>query len=124
MATIPPHPCPRPHCGRVTRARVCGPCRRKEDQARGTAAARGYDRTWATVSADWLRRHPWCGQRMDGQLHAEHSRCVQRGERRRATVTDHIVSLRDGGARLDPRNFQSLCRGCNVAKDARRGPRL
>jgi 5-methylcytosine-specific restriction endonuclease McrA len=68
------------------------------------------------VSRAWLRRFPWCGQRGDGRLHTEHSRCAQRGERRRAAVTDHIVALREGGERLDPANFQSLCRGCNAAK--------
>jgi 5-methylcytosine-specific restriction endonuclease McrA len=41
-----------------------------------------------------------------------------------ADVTDHIRSLRDGGARFDPMNHQSLCRSCNTAKDAARGPRL
>jgi 5-methylcytosine-specific restriction endonuclease McrA len=59
--------------------------------------------------------------RRDGTLSAVHSRCVQRGWRVRATVTDHIVSLRDGGARLDPANHQSLCRSCNAAKAG--GPR-
>ena len=78
---------------------------------------------WASYSQDWLQRHPWCGERADGQLHADHSRCVQRGLRTRATVTDHIVSLRNGGAHLSSRNSQSLCTSCNVAKDARRGPR-
>ena len=91
---------------------------------RPSATARGYDTAWADYSRQWLQRYPWCGQRLDGQLHAEHSRCVQRGQRTRATVTDHIVALRQGGARLDPSNHQSLCHGCNAAKDAARGPRV
>jgi 5-methylcytosine-specific restriction endonuclease McrA len=49
-------------------------------------------------------------------LSPEHSRCAQRGERVRAQFTDHIVPLRDGGARLDPCNHQSLCFRCNTAK--------
>jgi len=61
--------------------------------------------------------------RQDGAFHAVHSRCTQRGERVRATVTDHIVSLRDGGARMDPANHQSLCRSCNAAKATPGGPR-
>ncbi len=85
---------------------------------------RGYDTEWAAYSRAWLARFPLCGQRADGRLHPEHSRCVQVGARVRATVTDHILALRHGGARLDPRNHQSLCRGCNAAKDAARGPRL
>jgi 5-methylcytosine-specific restriction enzyme A len=101
----------------------CARCRRQRDAQRGTARDRGYDAGWATYSRAWLARFPWCGQRRDGQLYAEHSRCVRRGARTRAAVTDHIVRLRDGGARLDPANHQSLCRGCNVAKDAPRVPR-
>jgi 5-methylcytosine-specific restriction endonuclease McrA len=125
MPNAPAHPCPRPHCGRLTRNRgACARCAKRADLSRGTAEARGYDAEWALVSRRWLARFPWCGQRADGRLHVEHSRCAQRGERVRARVTDHIVRLRDGGARLDPRNFQSLCVGCNAAKDARRGPRL
>ena len=123
MPMAPLRPCSQ-RCGRLLAGPgPCARCRRRLDAQRGTAAVRGYDRAWATTSRAWLARFPWCGQRSDGGLHAEHSRCVQHGQRVRAQVTDHIVRLRDGGARLDPRNFQSLCRGCNVAKDAPRGPR-
>ena len=124
MPTAPPRPCPQ-RCGRLlTGPGSCPRCRRRLDAQRGTAGVRGYDRAWGEMSRAWLARFPWCGQRIDGRFHQEHSRCVQRGARVRAQVTDHILRLRDGGPRLDPRNFQSLCRGCNTAKDAARGPRL
>ena len=55
----------------------------------------------------------------DARLHAEDSRCVQRGLRTRATCTDHIRSLRDGGTHLDPANSQSLCTSCNLTKAKR-----
>jgi hypothetical protein len=54
--------------------------------------------------------------RQDGQLHVEHSRCAQQGLRVRATCTDHIRPIKDGGARLDPGNHQSLCAGDNARK--------
>jgi 5-methylcytosine-specific restriction endonuclease McrA len=54
--------------------------------------------------------------RQDGALHAEHSRCVQEGRRVRATCTDHIRAIRDGGAVFDPANHQSLCGACNRRK--------
>jgi 5-methylcytosine-specific restriction endonuclease McrA len=94
----------------------CSRCRRTDDEARGSAVARGYDRRWSDYARDWLVRFPWCGQRQDGALHADHSRCVQRGERQRAQLVDHIMPLRAGGAKLDPHNHQSLCRGCNRVK--------
>lgn len=32
---------------------------------------------------------------------------------------DHIIELKDGGAKLDPRNVQLLCGSCHTAKTAR-----
>ena len=116
MPSKPPHPCPR--CRTLTLGSgLCGPCLRKADRTRGSAIDRGYDQDWAVYSREWLRRFPYCGQRADGQFYPEHSRCVRLGMRTPAQVTDHIVRLRDGGPRLDAKNSQSLCRGCNAAKD-------
>jgi len=116
VGAAPLQPCPYPHCGQLTRGGPCPRHRRARDRARASARERGYDAAWEALARDWLARFPWCGQRLDGQLHAEHSRCVQRGERVRAAVADHIRSLRDGGARLDRANLQSLCTSCNVRK--------
>lgn len=117
MPNAPPRACV---CGRLLRhGSRCAVCTTARDQARGSAVARGYDQAWARFSAAWLREFPWCGQRQDGQLHADHSRCVQAGRRTGATCTDHIVRLRDGGSHRDRANSQSLCTSCNVAKDAR-----
>lgn len=121
MGIAPPRPCAR--CGWIGRGR-CPRCAPRAERERGSARARGYDDEWAIYSKAWLARFPWCGMRLDGQLHADHSRCVQRGERVRAQVTDHIIAIRAGGSRFDQRNHQSLCRGCNAAKDAARGPRV
>jgi 5-methylcytosine-specific restriction enzyme A len=116
VSSQPLHPCPHPHCGTLTRAPLCPTHRRARDQLRPSARVRGYDATWAATSRAWLSRFPWCGQRQDGQQHLENSRCAQRGQFVRATVTDHIRSLKDGGARLDPANLQSLCHACNTRK--------
>lgn len=121
---VPRHPCPTPHCGAIVEGTgACPKCRRSRT-ARRAPEQRVYTQEWARYSKDWLARFPWCGQRQDGAFHAEHSRCWQRGERVRAQVTDHILSIRNGGAMFDPANHQSLCTSCNTAKDARRGARL
>jgi len=83
---------------------------------RPSARARGYASAWDDYARAWLARFPWCGQRQDGQLHAEHSWCARRGRRERARVVDHIRSLAAGGALLDPANHQSLCYSCNTKK--------
>jgi 5-methylcytosine-specific restriction endonuclease McrA len=106
-------PCPRGHG--IFRG-PCPHCILLREVARGTARERGYDAAWDVFSLNWLRQFPWCGQRADGKLHVEHSRCAREGRKVRATVTDHIVALRQGGAHRSPANSQSLCTGCNTAK--------
>jgi 5-methylcytosine-specific restriction protein A len=56
---------------------------------------------WKAASKAQLRREPTC------------RRCGQP-----ADDVDHVVSLSDGGARLDPGNLQSLCRPCHNRKTA------
>jgi len=117
VGLAPPRPCPTPNCPALVRGRgPCARCRQRRERLRPSAAARGYDAEWAEYSRRWLSRFPWCGQRQDGTFHEEHSRCVAEGRRQRAEVTDHILALIDGGARLDPINHQSLCRRCNARK--------
>jgi len=105
MPTAPPRPCRR--CGRI---------RCTQHVRASSARAQGYSRTWDLYSRDWLRRYPWCGQRQDGLLYADDSRCVQQGLRVKATCTDHILAMKDGGEPFDPVNHQSLCAGCNARK--------
>jgi 5-methylcytosine-specific restriction enzyme A len=120
MPTAPPRPC-RGNGGRCA-ALVTGPhgyCpthTRPRERQRGTARQRGYSGTWDAYSRAWLVRHPWCGMRQDGACYAEDSACVQEGRRTRATCTDHIRAIRDGGAVFDPANHQSLCGACNSRK--------
>jgi len=114
VALAPPHICPR--C-RVLVLGRCPTCATARERARGSAHARGYTSAWADYSRRWLARFPLCGMRRDGQLHAEHSQCVQRGLETPATCTDHIQALRAGGARFDGANHQSLCGDCNRRKN-------
>lgn len=113
MSVAPPKLC---RVGHLYRGPRCPTCTATQDRARGSAHDRGYGAEWASYSQRWLARFPWCGQRRDGRRHAQHSACTQRGELVRADVVDHIRSIRDGGARLDPANHQSLCTSCNVRK--------
>ena len=118
MGSRPLHTCSR--CGQVTGGRgPCARCVKRRDAARPTARQRGYDDAWAAYSRAWLARYPWCGQRRDGRLYADDSRCVQEARRVRADCTDHIRAQAAGGARMDPANHQSLCRSCNARKAVR-----
>ena len=90
----------------------CDECRRKAEQARGTAHQRGYDHTHAdTFRADVLARHPIC------------QRCL----RVRSTVADHWpLSRRELVARdldpNDPVHGRGLCAACHGIETANNQP--
>lgn len=107
MPWAPRHACPHLRC-----PHLLAPGQPCPDHPR----PRRYPSAWAAYARAWLRRFPTCGMRQDGQLYAQHSRCVRRGALVPAQVVDHIRSLVAGGSLFDPANHQSLCRGCNVAK--------
>ncbi|MGX1495174.1 5-methylcytosine-specific restriction endonuclease McrA [Labrenzia sp. MBR-25] len=57
---------------------------------------------WQKVAAKQLARAPIC----------------EGCEQRPATLVDHIKPIRQGGAKCDPENLQSLCRNCHAEKTA------
>jgi 5-methylcytosine-specific restriction protein A len=105
MPTKAPVACSEPGCPRLT---CGGPCpdhaqRRLEtaDRARGSAAARGYDRRWRARRRLFLSCYPICAT------------CSAP-----ASVVDHVVPKAQGGAD-DESNFQSLCATCHGRKTMR-----
>lgn len=128
MPERPLRPCPARGCPERTTGGPCPAHRGLYNQQRGSARERGYTPQWDHYSKYvWLPAHPFCGMRADGELHPEHSRCVQAGRVVPAGCTDHIVALKNGGAMWEETNHQSLCRACNTWKgrtvDRRVGPR-
>jgi 5-methylcytosine-specific restriction protein A len=109
-------PCAQPGCSAVVEAGRCSAHARQQDTARGTAQQRGYTYRWSQYSQVWLTVHPFCGERADGTMHAEHSRCWQEGRLVAAECTDHIIPVSRGGDFWHPSNHQSLCIPCNSAK--------
>lgn len=61
---------------------------------------------WQQCRAAYLRAHPVCVA------------CQARGRTVAAVVVDHVVPIKDGGARLDWANLQSLCTSCHNRKTA------
>lgn len=88
----------------------CGVIRRWSDAdaeaRRGSSRERGYDTAWEKLRRAHLAAEPLCRL------------CAQAGRATPAVLVDHIVPLRDGGARLDDNNLQSLCRACHDRKTA------
>ena len=61
---------------------------------------------WRACRAAFLQAHPLC------------CRCDAHGLLVVATVVDHVVPIKDGGARFDWNNLQSLCVSCHNRKTA------
>lgn len=115
MPTRAPTPCRFPGCAAVVPAPgYCDQHRVAVHRDYGRAR-RGFDTEigfyqsarWRAVRAAFLREHPLCGA------------CAARGRVVPAVVADHVVPLKDGGARFDAVNLQALCISCHNRKTAR-----
>ena len=49
--------------------------------------------------------------------------CLKNGQRKKATMVDHIVPIKQGGDKFSFSNLQSLCWTCHSRKSAQEGSR-
>ena len=77
---------------------------KRHDQARGSAAERGYDAAWREIRDRYLADHPMC----------------ERCKRRPSTMVHHRTPKRQGGSD-DPSNLQALCELCHRQVEAAEG---
>jgi 5-methylcytosine-specific restriction protein A len=112
---MPPSPyrtCTHPGCNTLTQAKTgrCDahpkPAGWLPDSYRGSAAERGYGFAWTKLRTRILQRDQYRCQA-----------CKRAGTLTPAQDVDHIIRKEDGGTD-DPRNLQSLCRPCHIAKTA------
>ena len=81
--------------------------RRRFDQERGSAAARGYDRTWQRLRLQVLAEEPLCRF------------CLAAGRLTEAREVDHVVPIaRAPELRLDRSNLRPLCTPCHSGRTA------
>jgi 5-methylcytosine-specific restriction endonuclease McrA len=101
--------CATPGCpNKITSGRFCEQCLKNQQQLkeerRGSARKRGYDKTWEKASKLYRSANPIC------------ERCLSRGKYNdKDLLVHHIKPLKEGGARLDFNNLQTLCRSCHKA---------
>ncbi len=108
MPTAPPRLCVRCRRGTVT-GTVCTVCgerpvvKRSQQDRRGSAASRGYDRRWQKARKAALLADPWCAE------------CMAAGRYVTATVGHHEQEIdgRYDPGRLDGDNIVPLCRECH-----------
>lgn len=114
-------PCAAPGCGKAIdrKQRWCEAHRKsntaginRDRQADPVKRARNsfYDsRAWRDLRAGQLAEFPLC------------KHCEAAGLLVSATVADHIIERKNGGAELDSDNLQSLCASCHAKKTRRDG---
>lgn len=66
---------------------------------------------WKALRKRKLQLNPLCEE------------CCRQGKLTKATMVDHIVPVKQGGAALDIDNLQSLCWSCHSRKSAEEGSR-
>jgi 5-methylcytosine-specific restriction protein A len=112
MANAPSRPCSVPACPNpgLYRGR-CTQHARKHEQERGSASARGYDRTWQRLRRMKLAADPFCEIR---------THCKGLIPDNVATEVDHIIPIAERpDLRLVWSNLQSSCTPCHSAKTMR-----
>lgn len=89
-------------------------CRELTYGARCPEHAKAHQAIYRTIRPDdsMYQTQLWRGLRRE-MLDA-YPQCARCGAP--ATEVDHITPIRDGGTFDDPRNLQSLCKGCHSAK--------
>jgi len=99
-------PCVYPGCTELVQSgSLCAVHRRKREQERGSASARGYDYAWQRVRVAYLQKHPLCCDPFGDHV----------GVQVRAVHVDHVVARSKGGTDAES-NLQGLCSRCHSKK--------
>ena len=118
MPWKPTNPCRYPMCPNTTRS---GYCDDHKDYEKSVKA--NYEKCKGK-SDDFYRSTKWRKFRHWYVNVKGNSLCVKCLEEGRGPVTmkilDHIKEIKDGGAKLDPENVQSLCQECHNRVTAER----
>lgn len=116
MPFKPPNPCRYFGCPEFTTQAYCH--RHKEyEKAIKADYEKRYEKKrdpfygsqrWQKVRNRYAKKNPLCEE------------CEKNGRLVSMKVVDHIVDIKDGGAKLDPDNLQSLCSECHNRKIGKR----
>lgn len=105
MPRKPRKPCKHPGCPELTEEKYCDRHQKSYGCERRSAASRGYNSRWRTVSKMYLKSNPLCVN------------CLKDNKFVKAAVVDHIIPHRGDEALFwDENNWQALCKRCHDVK--------
>ncbi len=118
MPYKPKRPCSYPGCPNLTEGRYCVEhkklmAQQYDKHQRSKESTAFYNSSeWRKKRANYLIEHPFCVE------------CWKYGRLTKATVVDHIIPIRMGGALLEDENLQALCPSCHTRKSILEGSRF
>ena len=118
MPNKPKKPCGYPGCPKLTNGQYCEDHKRLRDKEYNQYERDDFSATfyktavWRTIRRRHLYNHPFCEE------------CLKNGKRTAAVIVDHIIPIKQGGAKYSENNLQSLCQSCHSSKSVREGSRF
>ena len=118
MPHLPKKPCRYPNCPNLTHNLYCEVHKKKIDSDYNKYQRDSFSKTfyntprWRAVRKQKLTLSPFCEE------------CYKNGTIIKATMVDHILPIKQGGAPLDMDNLQSLCWSCHSRKSIEEGSRF
>lgn len=110
MPRIPKKPCAYSNCPELTYGTYCDKHKKQVNREynsyqRDDDSKKFYSSTaWRKLSKLQLKSKPLCEE------------CLSKDKVTLAKIADHIQPIKEGGARLDTNNLQSLCLKCHNTK--------
>lgn len=118
MPYKPKKPCAYPGCAKLTHERYCEKHKQVTDKQynqyeRDKNSQAFYESVvWRRLRRIKLSEQPLCEE------------CLKENKTVKASMADHIVPVKQGGAALDIFNLQSLCNACHSRKSVKEGSRF
>lgn len=118
MPYKPKKPCRFPGCAKLTNATYCEEHKKEMDKRYNQYERDHFSKTfyntpkWRDTRKRKLAISPFCEE------------CRKNGTIVKATIVDHIIPVKQGGAPYEMENLQSLCWSCHSRKSIIEGSRF
>ena len=118
MPRKPKRPCSYPGCPRLVEGQYCDEHKKLTAKQYNKYGRDNFTKCfyktpeWLYARKKQLEQHPFCEE------------CLKEGKRKKATMVDHIIPIKQGGDKFAPSNLQSLCWSCHSRKSVEEGSRF